>query len=516
MLAAPDALTAMDAAGLRALTQELLAALAAKDQELQRRTGELTTKQAHIDKLTLEIALLRRFRFGRRAEQLPAGVQPSLLDDDADADLQEIEGELKALAPATSAVSKAQPKRQALPAALPRVDVRHEPHAANCTCGCQLQLVREEVTEKLDYTPGTFTVERHIRPILACPKCERITQAAMPAYVIDKGLATPGLLAHVLVAKYADHLPLNRQEAIFGRAGVAIPRSTLAEWVGACGFALQPVVAALKAEILGCSVLHADETPVRLLTPGAKGVQRAYLWAYTPGKFEPLRAVVYDFAESRSGAHAREFFGAWRGQLVCDDYTGYKACFAQGITEVGCWAHARRKFFELHQATASPVAAQALEYIAALYEIEREVKDSPGAERLAARRERAAPLLDKYHAWLAAQRQRVPAGSATARAIDYTLRRWVALTRYLTEAALPMDNNHVEQRMRPIAVGRHNWLFAGSLRAGKRAAAVMSLVQSARMNGHDPYAYIKDVLSRLPTQLNSRIAELLPHRWQPA
>ena len=516
MLASPDALTAMDAAGLRALTQELLAALAAKDRELQRRAGELTTKQAHIDKLTLEIALLRRHRFGRRAEQLPAGVQPSLLEDDSDADLGEIESELGALAPAAvPAVSKTQPKRQALPAELARVEIRHDPHDANCTCGCQLTLVREEITEKLDYTPGTFTVERHIRPILACPKCERISQAPMPAYVIDKGIATPGLLAHVLVAKYADHLPVNRQEAIFGRAGVAIPRSTLAEWVGACGFALQPVVAALRAEILGCAVLHADETPVQLLTPGSKGVQRAYLWAYTPGKFGPLKAVVYDFAEGRSGAHAREFFGAWRGQLVCDDYTGYKACFALGVTEVGCWAHARRKFFDLHQATKSPVAAQALEHIAALYEIERQVRDSPGAERLAARETRAAPLADRYHAWLAAQRQRVPSGTATARAIDYTLRRWVALTRYLSDAALPMDNNAAERAIRPIALGRKNWLFAGSLRAGKRAAAVMSLIQSARMNGHDPYAYIKDVLTRLPTQLNRDIAELLPHRWLP-
>jgi len=517
MFAAAQALTVMDAAGLRTLAGELLAALAAKDQELDRRAGDIAFKQSRIDKLTHEIALLRRFRFGRRAEQLPAGMQASLLEDDTDADLQEIASELKALMPtAAPAQPKAQPKRQALPAELTRVEIRHEPHSANCPCGCQMRLVREEVSEKLDYAPGTFTVERHVRPILACPKCERITQAPMPAYVIDKGLAAPGLLAHVLVAKYADHLPLARQEAIFARAGVALARSTLAQWVGQCGFALAPVVAALKEEILALGVLHADETPLRLLTPGRKGVQRAYLWAYTPGKFEALNAVVYDFADSRSGEHARTFFGNWAGHLVCDDYSGYKACFAQGITEVGCWAHARRKFFDLHQATVSPVAAQALEHIAALYEVERQVRHSPPIERLAARQEQAAPLADQYHAWLLAQRQRVPAGSASARAIDYSLRRWTALTRYLADAALPIDNNHVEQRMRPVAVGRNNWLFAGSLRAGKRAAAVMSLIQSARMNGHDPYAYLKDVLARLPTQLNSRIAELLPHRWQPA
>ena len=517
MPVAAAALASMDATGLRALAAELLATVATQGHELTRRGGELTTKQALIDKLTLELAMLKRYRFGRRAEQLPDSVQRSLLEEDADADLEEIDAELAALAPQRAPLPPAlQPKRRALPVELPRIEIRHEVHERNCSCGCQLKLVREEVSEKLDYTPGVFTVERHIRPILACPRCETITQAAMPAYVIDKGVATPGLLAHVLVAKYADHLPLYRQEQIFSRAGVALSRTTLAGWVGACGAALRPVVAALQEVILGSDVLHADETPVQLLKPGAKGAQRAYLWAYTPGAHEGIRAVVYDFAEGRSGAHARRFLGDWRGSLVCDDYTGYKACFALGVTEVGCWAHARRKFFELHQAGKSPLAAQALQSIAALYEIEREVKDAPAAERLAARQARAAPFADKYRTWLTAQRQKVPAGSATARAIDYTLRRWAALTRYLTDAALPIDNNAAERVIRPAALGRKNWLFVGSQRAGERAAAVMSLIQSARLNGHDPYAYLRDVLTRLPTQRNKDIDELLPHRWQPA
>jgi transposase len=333
--------------------------------------------------------------------------------------------------------------------------------------------------------------------------------------VIDKGLATPGLMAHVLVAKYADHLPLHRQEGIFARAGLRIARSTLAEWVGACGFALQPLVAALRDEILAHRVLHADETPVKLLKPGSRATHKAYLWVYTPGAFEDLNAVVYDFTEGRAGAHAREFFGDWAGSLVCDDYVGYTACFTGGITEVGCMAHARRKFFDLHAASQSPVAAQALEYIGSLYAIEREARDLAPDARLARRHQAARPLADKYHEWMLAQRSRVPDGSGTARALDYSLKRWVALTRYLDDGWLPIDNNRIEQQIRPIAVGRNNWLFAGSLRAGKRAAAVMSLVQSAKLNGHDPYAYLKDVLTRLPTHPNSRIGELLPHRWQP-
>ena len=514
---APESLQDLDAAQLRVLAASLMQSLGHTQQELGRRTQELTVSKTLNEKLTFEIAMLRRFRFGKRGEQLPPGVQGSLLEDAVDEDLTEIEAQLAALNPkADSSEPKDQPKRAALPPELPRIEIRHEPHDATCACGCRLKFVRDEVSEKLDYTPGAFTVERHVRPILACPRCERIVQAPMPAYVIDKGLPTPGLMAHVLVAKYADHLPLNRQEGIFARAGLPIARATLAEWVGACGFALQPLVAVLRDEILAYRVLHADETPVRLLKPGSRATHKAYLWAYTPGQFEGLRAVVYDFTEGRAGAHAREFFGEWTGSLVCDDYVGYKACFTAGITEVGCMAHARRKFFDLHAASHSSVAAQALESIGGLYAIERELKDLSPEARLAQRRQAARPLADKYHEWMLAQRQKVPEGSGTARALDYSLKRWVALTRYLDDGMLPIDNNRIELQIRPIAVGRHNWLFAGSLRAGKRAAAVMTLVQSAKLNGHDPYAYLKDVLTRLPTHPNSRIGELLPHRWQPA
>ena len=516
--AAPESLQHMDASALRELAAYLMVTLQDKDRELAHKSQELLSSETLNEKLTFEIAMLRRFRFGKRGEQLPLGVQGSLLEDAVDEDLTEIEAQLAALNPRAELASepKNKPKRVALPPELTRIEIRHEPHDASCTCGCQLKFVRDEVSEKLDYTPGTFTVERHVRPILACPQCETITQAPMPAYVIDKGLATPGLMAHVLIAKYADHLPLNRQEGIFARAGLRIARSTLAQWVGACGFALSPLVAALREEILSHRVLHADETPVRLLKPGSRTTHKAYLWAYTPGAFEGLQAVIYDFTEGRAGSHAREFFGDWAGSLVCDDYSGYKACFTQGITEVGCMAHARRKFFDLHAAAQSPVAAQALEYIGGLYAIEREVKDLAPEARLARRQQAARPLADKYHEWMLAQRSRVPDGSGTARALDYSLKRWVALTRYVDDGWLPIDNNRIEQQIRPIAVGRNNWLFAGSLRAGKRAAAVMSLVQSAKLNGHDPYAYLKDVLTRLPTHPNRRIGELLPHRWQPA
>jgi transposase len=471
-------------------------------------------KQAVIDKLTHENALLKRLKFAAQSERYSAE-QRSLLDETLDADLQAVSEEIAQNAsPATPPPEKQQPKRQPLPANLPRREIRHEPESTTCGCGCRMLRIGEDVAEKLDYEPGVFTVERHIRGKWACARCETLVQAPVDAHVIDKGIPTSGLLAQVLIAKFADHLPLYRQEAIFARAGLGIARSTLAQWMGSCGVQLQPLVDALKDEMLGHSVLHADETPVQMLKPGNGKTHRAYLWAYAPGAFEDLKAVVYDFCESRAGENARSFLGQWRGSLVCDDFAGYKAGFAHGMTEVGCLAHARRKFFDLHASSKSQVAESALQQIGMVYEIEREVQNVTPDERQRIRQARSRPLLDALHRWMLLTRQKITDGSATAKALDYSLKRWAALTRFVDDGRLPVDNNWIENQIRPIAIGRSNWLFAGSLRAGKRAAAVMSLIRSAKLNGHDPYAYLKDVLTRLPTQRASQIGQLLPHRWQ--
>ena len=502
MVMEEQTLAELDAAQLRELTQRLL--------------GELRHQAALLDKLKYENALLKRMKFAAQSERFDPQ-QKSLLDEELDADLAAVVQEIEHLSATPVAVTeKQQPKRTPLPANLPRREIRHEPASTTCPCGCQMKRIGVDVAEKLDYVPGVFTVERHIRGQWACAQCETITQAPVAAHVIDKGIPTTGLLAQVLVAKYADHLPLYRQEGIFGRAGLAIPRSTLAQWVGICGVRLQPLVDALKAELLAQPVLHADETPVAMLKPGHGKTHRAYLWAYAPGAFESMRAVVYNFCESRAGEHARSFLGDWRGSLVCDDYAGYKASFNQGVTEIGCLAHARRKFFDLHAANKSQIAEHAIKQLAQVYEIEQQVKDMPEAQRLEIRQQRSRPIMDALHEWMLRQRQQVAGNSATAKVLDYSLKRWGALTRFIDDGQLPVDNNWIENQIRPIAVGRGNWLFAGSLRAGQRAAAVMSLIQSARLNGHDPYAYLKDVLTRLPTHRASRIEELLAHRWQPA
>ncbi len=504
-----DELDQMDAQQLRDFATSLIAKLASKDRELQ-------YKQLKIDQLTHEMAVLKRWKFAARSEQLH-GIQRSLLDETIDADLEAIAAELATLrSPEYVRPTKDQPRRSALPAHLPRVDVHHEPERTVCRCGCALKRIGEDISEKLDYTPGVVHVERHIRGKWACTKCQTLIQAPVPAQVIDKGLPTAGLLAQVLVAKYADHQPLYRQEGIFERAGVAIPRSTLAQWVGICGVRLQPLVDALQAALLGRPVLHADETPVAMLKPGKGSTHRAYIWSYSSTQFDSLHAVVYDFAETRAAAHPKQFLNGWSGQLVCDDYSGYKGLFAAGVTEVGCLAHARRKFNDLWVNHQSPVAEEGLKLFGALYDIERQARDLSSDERQRIRQLQSRPITDKLREWLLLHRQKATDGTAIAKAIDYSLGRWVALTRFVDDGTLPIDNNWVENRIRPIALGRSNWLFAGSLRGGKRAAAVMSLIQSARLNGHNPYRYLKDVLERLPTQPASRIGELLPHTWQPA
>ena len=519
----PD-LNNLSADQLRTLAAQLLAEVEQKDELIEQKDEMIERKsranrhlEAINEKLAHENAILKRHRFARRSEIL-SQQQCSLLDELIDADIGAIEEEL---ARAKEAVSekpeekKAKPKRTPLPPELPRITIEHEPENTTCHCGCQLKRIGEDVSEKLDYTPGTFTVERHVRGKWVCRECEAIIQAPVPVQIIDKGIPTSGLLSHVLIAKYADHLPLYRQESIFTRAGLPIARSTLADWVGRCGVALQPLVDALRETLVTHPILHADETPVQMLSPGKKKTHRAYVWAYASTNFSKVKGVVYDFAPGRSGEHARTFLKTWQGKLVCDDFAGYKESFKRGITEIGCMAHARRKFFDLHAASQSQLAEYALQQIGLLYEIERQAKDLDPDQRQKIRQQKAVPILGALRQWLITQRQRVPDGSGTAKAIDYSLKRWTALNRYCDDGQVPIDNNWVENQIRPWALGRSNWLFAGSLRSGKRAAAIMSLIQSAKMNGLDPYAYLKDVMQRLPTLRASRINELLPHNWMP-
>ena len=321
----------------------------------------------------------------------------------------------------------------------------------------------EDVTEQLDCKPAEFFVRRHIYPKYACRACETVTTAPSEASVIERGRPAPGLLAHVLISKYADHLPLYRQQQIYQRSGVELARSTLADWTGATGVALMPLVSAMKADLLQRRVIHADETPVALLDPGAGKTARAYLFAYCATDGLPI--TVFDFCTSRSGEHAKRLLGAFGGHLVVDDYSGYKALFAEGITEVGCWAHIRRLFFELHATKTSAHAGPALRHIAELYRIEAEIKGLDPPDRLARRQRDARPALDAFKQWIDQLSPGASPNSGLAKALAHTRKRWPALVRYVDDASLPIDNNPVERSIRPIAVGRKNWLCVSRRRA---------------------------------------------------
>ena len=488
----------------------------AKNAEIKNRLSEIHVKDLTISKLSHEMAVLKRWRFGKASEAFH-GLQRNLLEESIDEDLGAIEIELDTFRDPPK--PKKVPVRASLPVDLPRRVTRLEPDTTVCACGCQMTRIGEDVSEKLDYVPGVFQVEQSIRGKWACKACETIVQAPVAPHVIDKGIPTPGLLAQVLIAKYADHLPLYRQEEIYGRSGVPIARSTMAEWVGACGVKLQPLADALRTLLLKRSVLHADETPMPTLRPGLGKTHRSYLWAYGTTPYDPDPIVLYDMTSGRAGEHARAFLGPWRGKLVCDDYSGYKALFqGGGVIEVGCMAHARRKFHDLHENHQSVIASEALTLYGALYEVERQAKEQAldADQRRALRQEKAAPVAAKLHAWLTRKLTEVAPRSATEKAIRYSLGRWEALTRYLDDGDLPIDNNWLENRIRPVALGRSNWLFAGSDRAGRRSAVVMSLIQTARLHGLDPHAYLRDVLERLPTTPASRIGELLPGAWKAA
>ena len=511
----------------QALISQKEAVIAQKEAVVIQKEQTNQRLELKISQLTMELATLRRISFAKRSEQLP-DLQARLFEEDALADIAEVEAKLEnlrqELAQETGSVEAPKAKAKSrvpagfrLPADLPSVEVRHDLESSSCSCGCAMRHIGDDVSQKLDYTPGTFTVENHIRPKYVCDECKTLNQAPVPPHIIDKGFATTGLLASVLIMKYADHLPLYRQESIFERAGLRIARSTLADWVGACGAQLMPLVDALRDCVLSHSVLHADETPLNYHHHQKKAVKRGYVWAYAPGEFESLKAIIYDFKPGRSGAYAREFLGDWRGSLMCDDYAGYKALFASGeVIEGGCWAHARRKFHSLYETNGSTVAAQALKQIQLLYQHEAVAKGLSPPERLAYRRQHMRPVIDAFDIWLQAQQTLVPPNSAIAKAIRYTLSNWTALTRLLDNAQMPIDNNAVENLIRPLAIGRKNWLFAGSEIAGRRGAAIMSLIHSARLNGLDPQAYLNDVLERLPTHKAKDIDELLPHRWHAA
>lgn len=505
----------MIAASLPDLEQlDLKAAKALLIAQHETYTAALSSRASEIERLKLLVEKLQHMLFGAKSEKVLRQIEQLELE------LEELEASSAAdehgASTRASRPVAAKPFRRPLPDHLPREVHTHMPEQDACPdCGGSLRELGEDTAEMLEYVRASFKVIRHVRPKLSCVACERIVQAPAPSRPIDRGLAGPGLLAHVLVSKYADHQPLYRQSEIYAREGVDLDRSTLASWVGASSDLLAPLVDAVRKHVLSANKLHADDTPVPVLAPGTGKTKTGRLWTYVrddrPSGDTSAPAVWFAYSPDRKGEHPKRHLAQFTGTLQADAYAGFHHLYDNGrISEAACWAHARRKFHEIHLAHPSPTTTEAIERIAALYAIEKEIRGSTPELRQQIRQTRAAPLLATMHTWLENTLAKLSKKSDTAAAIRYALSRWRALTRYLADGTLEIDNNAAERALRVVALGRKNFLFAGSDAGGERAAAMYSLLGSAKLNGLDPEIYLQHVLERIADHPISRVHELLP------
>jgi transposase len=477
--------------------------------------ARLLSNKLQIEQLKLELSKLRRMQFGRSSEQIDEKIAQLELT------LEELEAREATLPPAVTAAlpERVKPVRRPLPESLPRETVVHSSAPQCPECSAEMRVLGEDVAEMLEYVPSHFKVIRHVRPKLSCPKCQKIVQAEAPSRPIARGLAGPGLLAHILVSKYCDHLPLYRQSQIYLRDGIDLDRSTLADWVGSASGLLDPLVAAIRDYVFRAQKIHGDDTPVPVLCPGRGTTRQGRLWSYVrddrpAGSADPP-AVWFAYSPDRKGEHPRRHLKDFIGILQADGYAGFDRLYndqdpQHPIKEAACWAHVRRKFYDIHVATDSPIASEALTRIGELYGIEAEVRGQLPEMRQQIRQARAGPKLAELHEWLIATVKKLSKKSDLAGAIHYALSRWKALTRYRDDGRVEIDNNAAERALRAVALGRKNYLFAGADCGGERAAAIYSLVGTAKLNDLDPEAYLRYVLERIAEHQINRIDELLP------
>lgn len=474
-----------------------------------------------IEKLRFELARFKRHQFGASSEKLDGRIGQLELAIEA-LEMDEAETAASVDEPEAAPLDKgSKPARRPLPDHLPREEVIHPGPCACPSCGGQLRRIGSDITETLDYVPGRFKVVRHGRGAFSCRACDTVVQAPAPFHAIARGRAGPGLLAHIVVAKFDDHLPLYRQAEIFAREGVTLETSTLSGWVGATAAALMPLVELLRRDVIaGSAVLHGDDTPVPILAPGTGKTRTGRLWTYVRderphGGTRPPAAVFFASSD-RKGVRPLAHLATFSGVLQADGYAGFNGLYVKGrITEAACWAHVRRKFFDVHAATQSAVAHEALERIGALYDIERDIRGQPPDQRRQNRQARSHPLAKALRTWAEATAPQLSGRSDLAGAFRYMLARWAALTRVFDDGRIALDNNPAERALRGVAIGRKNYLFAGSDRGADRAAALYSLIETAKLNDIDPEAYLRDVLSRIADHPASKLAELLPWRWKP-
>lgn len=517
---------------LETLQAQITSLEAEMQREVAARDEELYAKTLHIEKLRLRLAAMSRARFGQSSERLENDkfAQMELHLEDIETGHAEAVAESHAATPpsagAAGRLKKLHPVRKPLPENLPRERVDHK---AACVCpncgGTSLTRIGVDEREVLEYVPSHFKAVVHVRPKMSCRKCETISQPPMPSLPIERGLPGPGLLAHVLVSKFCDHLPLYRQSGIYARDGVDIDCSTMAEWVGKMAFLLKPLTEEIARHVRAGETIHADDTPVPVLAPGRGKTKTGRLWVAVrderPWGSKAPPAAFYRYAPDRKGLQAAALLKNCQGFLHADAYAGFNHLYeidpltgVAQLTEVACWAHARRKIFEVHAATGSSAAKELLEHVGQLFAVEEAVRGKNPDERLRARREHAVPLLDSLKLRMEEILGKISGKSTFAGALRYTLSRWMAFTRYTTDGRLDICNNAAERAIRPLALGRKNWLFAGSDGGGERAAVMYTLIETAKMNGLNPEAYLSDIIARIADHPMKRISELLPWNVQ--
>ncbi|WP_373086129.1 IS66 family transposase [Sneathiella sp.] len=479
-------------------------------------SSEVKSQALLIEKLRHQLIGMRRHRFGASSEALDQ-LQLSLEDEEVAQAAEEVASQADQNT-TPDQKPNGQPRRKPLPDHLPRHEDILSPGDECGQCGGKLKKLGEDVTEELEYVPGRFVVNRIVRPRMACGCCETIQQAPMPSRPIERGRPGPGLLAHILVSKYADHLPLYRQSHIFEREGLDLSRSTLADWVGQSTALLEPLADAIRKHVLNGQAIFADDTPVNMLAPGSGKTKTARLWAYVrderPWSGDGQPASWYQFSPDRKGERPNKHLLDYDGFMHADGYAGFNDLYRTGkITEVACMAHIRRKFVDVHKSQGSAIAEEAIKRIAKLYGIEKDARGQPPDERREARQSQSKPEFEDLEVWLYAQLTRISGKSPLAMAIRYALTRMKKLRPWLDHGFLELDNNAAERSMRPIALGRKNYLFMGSERGGKSAAIAYTLIETAKLNNVDPQAWLTDTLNRIADHKINRIDELLPWHY---
>ncbi|MEM1364046.1 MAG: IS66 family transposase [Pseudomonadota bacterium] len=470
--------------------------------------AEIKAQAMLIEKLRHQVAGQKAWRYGSTSEQ----TKQLMLALEAS---EVAEAAMTAKMKLPPDEPKDKPKRRPIPDYIPRNNIELLPPQDHCQCGGALRQIGEDVTEELEYVPGRFVVNKITRPRFACKRCEQFTQAVLPSRPIERGRPGPGLLAHVLVSKYADHLPLYRQSQIFERDGLDLDRSTLADWVGKTTTLLAPLADAIGKHVLKGKAIFTDDTPVNMLAPGTGKTKTGRLWVYArderPWGSDMPPAAWYQFSEDRRGAHPKDHLSKYKGWMHADGYAGYEELYRDhGITEVACMAHIRRKFVDVHRSQGSAIAEEAILRISQLYAIEKEARGSPPDQRAAIRQAKATPAFDDLQEWLGKQLTTISGKAPLAQAIRYALTRMRRLKPYLANGILELDNNTAERAMRAIALGRKNYLFVGSPAGGRAAAVAYTLIETAKLNRVDPQTWLADTIARIPDYKITKVQELMP------